>query len=115
MQAFSPRIEARRHVAWLMWLAFLLPMAQVAATWHSLSHDVSGTSESSSEKHAARSSHCDMCIAAAAIIGGGLVTAHPSWATGASSDAAPDVVVITSRAASFVQVYLSRAPPVADA
>ena len=33
MQAFSPRIEARRHVAWLMWLAFLLPMAQVALAW----------------------------------------------------------------------------------
>jgi len=97
-----------------MWLAFLLPLAQVAATWHGLSHEVTSASESSSDKHAPRSSHCDMCIAAAAIVGGGLVSAHPSWTTLALRCALPDIVVITTRAASFAKAYLSRAPPVAD-
>lgn len=38
MHAPPPRTVPQCRLVWLLWLALLLPIAQVTATWHALSH-----------------------------------------------------------------------------
>lgn len=100
-----------RHLAWLLWLALLLPLAQTAAAWHAVQHQAADAAESEGKTSAPHLTHCDLCLAGAAVDAGAppsvslVVTVDaprpsaPAWSGVAEPDAAP-------RAA-----YRSRAPP----
>ena len=108
----SGRLAARRF-GWLVWLGLLLPIAQLAAATHALSHARTATSSrddpTSQVQHFA---HCDLCLTAAAI-GGAAPVSDPAALAMPAFDASPprDVVRVSpALAPSFA--YRSRAPPV---
>lgn len=64
---------AQRRVSWLLALVLLLPLAQMAASWHLLSHAAEEqTSASSDHGDAIHEGHCELCLTAAAVVGGAL-------------------------------------------
>jgi hypothetical protein len=102
------RLAAPR-LAWVLWLAMLLPLAQVAANWHAQSHW--DTERSSSTKDMLANAHCGVCLSAAAVTGGGaastpLAIAHPS-----SRQPAAQFAEAPHGAAPLLRAYESRAPP----
>jgi hypothetical protein len=108
-----PRHISRRQLSWLLWIAFLLPIAQCAATWHNFSHDVSNASEQLEGKHALHPAHCELCSTAAAISGGALLGTPPAWAQSRAHHGVPDAPLAEGRVALLTQAYRSRAPPFA--
>jgi hypothetical protein len=113
MQALRSSIVSRRHFAWLMWLALLLPIAQVAASWHVLSHTAASASESTDEKSAPHQTHCDLCVVAAAVSGGALTAHSPSIPPVALHGELPLASIVVVRVATAIRAYRSRAPPIA--
>lgn len=104
------RLAAPR-LAWVLWLALLLPLAQAAANWHAQSHWDTERSGPTQGKDALAGTHCGVCLSAAAVTGGGaastpLVVAHaaPRQPTAQWPDG-PRWSAPLSRA------YQSRAPP----
>jgi len=113
MSSRSLRAYARRHLPWLLWFALLMPVAQVAAAWHVLSHervDAGGDADSSKALH---TSHCDLCLAAAAVTGGALPGRSPSFLPAAAPHAAPLAEAGGGWLAPPTKAYESRAPPIA--
>jgi len=113
MRAFHIRCGPRRHLAWLLSVALLLPIAQTAATWHVLSvacvdrGDVHG-------KPLSHPLRCDFCLTVAGLGSGA--------ATGAPAPSAHPVALhespasVSSRIVSALPAwaYRSRAPPFAQ-
>jgi len=113
MRAFHIRCGPRRHLAWLLSVALLLPIAQTAATWHVLSvacvdrGDVHG-------KPLSHPLRCDFCLTVAGLGSGA--------ATGAPAPSAHPVALhespasVSSRIVSALPAwaYRSRAPPYAQ-
>jgi hypothetical protein len=106
----SPRIS-RRCLTWLVWLGLLLPVAQVGAAVHALSHARPDASRESDGKQAPQAGHCDLCLIAAAI-GGAAPLAQPATslppAIGLELPQAVSADVLPAEAA---HAYRSRAPP----
>ena len=69
MQSSPLHSFTRRHLAWLLWLMLLLPLAQTAASWHVLSHAASGQTGDDGAQ-AIGQERCDLCLTAAAVLGG---------------------------------------------
>lgn len=109
VQRFN-RLFSRRS-AWLFWFALLLPLAQVAASAHLLSHVHSEASGSNDDQHAIHLEQCDLCLAAVTVAGGAPLD-HPVG-VGSSS---LTVVSLPGRVETFLLTlsalpYQSRAPP----
>jgi hypothetical protein len=105
------RLFAPPRLAWVLWLALLLPLAQAAANWHSHSHWDTERTGSAGGKDALAALHCGVCLNAAAVTGGGatstpLVIAHAPSPQRSAPSPAPSV-----RAAPLLPAYQSRAPP----
>ena len=110
MLALRSRILGRRHLAWLLWLAFLLPLAQGVAAAHAVSHaDVRGDVDGK----ALHGSHCDLCLSAAAVVGGALPGHAPALRVPAAEHEAPQESSIGAWVAAPAHRYRSRAPPFA--
>lgn len=104
----------RRRSVWLLWLALVLPIAQVAASWHSLSHLESETSSNADSQGALPLGHCGLCLTAAAIGGGAPPTDLPAMPPlPVASDEVPQAAFVGVRLAFYEPAYLSRAPPLA--
>jgi len=101
----------RRHMVWLLWLALLLPLAQTAASWHVLSHVDSGQAAEPDEQQSIHQAHCELCLSAAAVIGGAPLATPPATPAlrvlAQAFSAELQGVARTSTAHS----YESRAPP----
>jgi hypothetical protein len=113
MRAILPSSSLRRSVSWLVCLALLLPLAQFAATWHGFSHawqDASGNEDDRQVSHGAR---CDVCLTAAAVSGGALLSTHPSLPVPTVHHGRPEVAAGSIWLASATPAYRSRAPPLA--
>ena len=101
----------QRHMAWLLWLALLLPLAQTAANWHVLSHVNSGQASEPDEQQTIHQAHCELCLSAASLIGGAPLASLPSlfhpraMAEVLAADLRGVISTSTTRA------YESRAPP----
>ena len=108
------RTVSQRRFTWLLWLAMLLPVAQLAASWHVLSHVGSEAGGEAAGKQAAHPTHCDLCLTAAAIAGGALVASLPALLHPAVRHLAPSIAFVGVWLASPVRAYRSRAPPVAS-
>jgi hypothetical protein len=100
-----------RHLVWLLWLVLLLPIAQTAATWHVLSHLHSAQAEEDNRRQATPLDHCDLCLSAAALIGGAPLVSSTHLPEASALHEAPLVqrrgIVLTAPA----RAYESRAPP----
>src|SRR5437764_10334716 len=66
----------RRRLLWSVLLALLLPLAQLAAAAHDLSHARPAIEAGS--KSTPANAHCDLCVVAAAIAGGGAPSSTPT-------------------------------------
>jgi hypothetical protein len=108
------RTVPQRHLVWLLWLVLLLPVAQVTASWHAMSHVAIEAGGASDPQHAPHQNHCELCLTAAAVDGGVPLVASSSLALEAIRHALPRVALVALWVASPAQAYLSRAPPVAS-
>ncbi len=108
------RRSTARRFAWLLWLGLLLPVAQIAAATHALSHASQAGSHDESHPQAPHLVHCDLCLMAAAI-GGAAPAAIPSTLPMVSfEESHPGDVADTPLANATVLAYRSRAPPLAS-
>jgi hypothetical protein len=107
--AFKPHLHC--SLSWLFWLALLLPVAQSAAAWHGYSHVRAESSEREPGKQAPHAAQCDLCLSAAAVIGGALVGRPPGLAILAARHALPQPAATSVWQALPTLAYLSRAPP----
>lgn len=114
MHTHRSRAAPRRRFVWLLWLALLLPSAQVAASWHALSHATLDARSAGDTKHAAQLHHCDLCLTAASIGGGAPAGEPASLKPVALRHELPRFTLITLWVASPARAYLSRAPPFAS-
>ncbi len=110
------RTASQRHLVWLLWLMLLLPAAQVAASWHAVSHSgMNALSDAPGPQHAPHVAHCDLCLTGAAIDSGGAPHAETLLpALAGVRHESPRTALVTVRAASAAHAYLSRAPPIAS-
>ncbi len=103
-----------RSVAWLLWFALLLPVAQAAALWHGVSHAgspgaVVGSGDAA--KHGVGQAPCDACLAAAAVIGGAAPAARLPVAAVPPRQPAPTLSGVAWLLTAAPAAYRSRAPP----
>ncbi len=108
--ARTRRFVARRF-AWLLWLGLLLPVAQLAAATHALSHARLASSRDESNPQSLHLIHCDLCLTAAAIGGAAPAAPAPTMAVASPGSSHPGAVVDAPLAAARVLAYRSRAPP----
>ncbi len=111
MQTLRRNMFSQRHLAWLLWLALLLPLAQSAATWHLLSHVRADQVDTDGGKPAIHLSQCDLCLSAAALAGGAPLRSTPHLPQAMALREAP---VVDSRGIVWLATtpaYHSRAPP----
>jgi hypothetical protein len=105
------RSTLRRGLGWLLGLALLLPMAQLASAWHGVAHLRAEVAADDGGKQAQGAAHCELCLLAAAVGGGALPSLSPSLALPAARHAAPAPEPAALRAAAPALAYRSRAPP----
>jgi hypothetical protein len=114
MHASPLRSTLPRRFAWLLWLGLLLPVAQVAAACHVLSHTADIVSGQADGKQVPHASHCDLCLAAAAIAGGAPFSMPSVFAPPVLGQALPGQGFDDVWLAPPARAYLSRAPPPAS-
>lgn len=116
MRALLPitfsRLVAQRRLGWLLCLALLLPMAQVAASWHELSHLAQDSAASGQERSALHLGHCELCLNAAAVHAAGPLTSPLVWTGPAQHHVLPAAPVVAQASTPLLLAYRSRAPPV---
>ena len=100
-----------RHLAWLLALLLLLPLAQTAASWHLLSQVHTGQSAPSGDDHTIHESHCALCLNAAALTGGALPVQSMATLPIVAPAQAQEVPRAPARLARLQRPYQSRAPP----
>ncbi|MEJ6001428.1 hypothetical protein [Paucibacter soli] len=111
------RISLRPHslhasLAWLLWLAMLLPLAQSTASWHRYSHGVQTGLAQDEGKQAGHAAGCELCLSAAALSGASLPTSKSPLALLALAHALPLPLRAGFGCARPTLAYRSRAPPV---
>ncbi len=114
MHSLRSRIVLQRHFAWLLWLMLLLPVAQVAASWHALTHVSVDAGAARDPQHAPHLAHCDLCLTAAAIDSGAPLAEPLSLKAEVARHELPQTAAIACWVASPARAYLSRAPPIAS-
>ena len=107
----SVRPSTAPRIAWVLWLALLLPLAQAAANWHAQSHWDTERSSSSDGKNALAGAHCGVCLSAAAVTGGGAASTPLAIAHAAPRQPAARWYAAPVVAATISPAYQSRAPP----
>jgi len=103
----------RRCSAWLLWLAFLLPVAQAVAAAHAISHVRPEACQTSIDA-CAQVSSCELCLLGAALAGGAPAGDPPILALPQLRAAPPATVAVASPDSRFDPCYRSRAPPFAS-
>ncbi len=103
-------IVSRRRLAWLLWLALLLPLAQAAGAWHVITHEAERTGSDES-RHGPVHSQCDLCLAANALGTGSLAGEPPAPSFSACPCETPRAHATAARRDPAVNANRSRAPP----
>jgi hypothetical protein len=106
-------------LAWLplLLLLLLLPMAQLAAAWHGLSHggrvaQVGGQSVPAPGDPLSRAGGCDLCLTAAGLHGGALPGVAVAPIRLGARHEAPRAAPAAGRPVPLVPAYRSHAPPI---
>lgn len=110
MRATSPRTASPGRLAWLLWLALLLPLAQAASVAHGAVHAATpgGVGDG---KQAPQDAGCGLCLVAAAVGGGVPAGAPPSLPRATVRHAPPSGSPGVRPGMAAGPVYRSRAPP----
>lgn len=113
MKVFRRLVAFRKPgLAWLLWLAALLPLAQTAALAHAASHGVAVQAAGDDDKALANAAHCDLCLAAAAL-GSGAPAPEPAAPRSVPAvQEAPAFAAPAAPATRTDWAWQSRAPPV---
>jgi hypothetical protein len=111
MHALRHRPAPPRRLAWLLWFALLVPVAQFAAAAHPLSHAAAEARGDADGKRSLHQTHCDLCLVAAAIGGAAPAGEPPAPGVLAPRHAAPTLAPVAVWLARPALAYLSRAPP----
>ena len=111
MRALRPFAAVNHGLAWLVWLALLLPLAHSAAVWHGYAHWVPGAAGYEDDQSAPAAAHCHLCLTAAGVTGGALPAAALGVSLSAARHAAPPAQPRSTWLAPLALAYLSRAPP----
>jgi hypothetical protein len=111
MRALRLPSSLHRSLAWLLWLAMLVPVAQSAAGWHAYSHAASEASGHEDGKPSPRAAHCDLCLNAAGVSSGVLPGVRPSLAVSTARFGLPQAPAASVWLAPSPLAYRSRAPP----
>lgn len=105
---------ARRHLGWLLCLALLLPLAQLAGSAHALSHLPQSTQIAHDEDQGEPAlHHCPLCPLASVVGGGALPPAPASLALAALPAATPAVSADPAPATAPARLFRIRGPPLA--
>ena len=96
-----------RRFLWSLLLALILPLAQVAAAAHEVSHVRTAVSD----KSGVPAPHCDLCAVAAAVTGGGAASQAPVLQHAPAQYEQPLTLAPAPHAGEPVAFFLSRAPP----
>ncbi len=116
MPVTMPLARIRRFAAhrftWLLWLGLLLPVAQLAAAAHALSHVRPASAGDESQPQAPHLVHCDLCLTAAAIGGAAPAAAVAIVFAPTLPSELPAGFIAAPRSVATVLAYRSRAPPV---
>lgn len=104
---------ARRHSALWLWLALLIPVAQLAAQAHVLSHAVAGVQAAAADDGlpALHAGHCDLCPAASALGSAALAGEAQALQHAQARHVAPFHAPHLAWTAPRAWAYRSRAPP----
>lgn len=106
-----PRLSPQRRLAWLLWLALLLPLAHTAAACHAVSHAAGDRQRDGDHAPASVAAPCDLCLMATGLADG----APPCAATAAlwlSSSGAPERwAPLRQPSVPLALAYRSQAPP----
>ncbi|WP_018987774.1 hypothetical protein [Aromatoleum toluclasticum] len=105
------RTAAPRHLAWLLWLALLLPIGQLAAMCHAVTHVSEETSRQAGREKGLPDKACDLCLIAAALGGGGLRGVPPPPPDLTARHEVPQAALDGTWLPLHARAYLSRAPP----
>jgi hypothetical protein len=108
MPSSAFRTLSQRRFAWLLWLVLLLPVAQFAASWHAVSH---AAPDARDTQHAPHLTHCDLCLASAAIGSGAPADQPAAVVLESLRHALPQAALYAVWVAAPAKGYLSRAPP----
>ena len=111
MDSAALRAFLRNRSAWLLALVLLLPLAQIFAAWHVISHAQAEDVVSADGSFAVHQKVCNVCLTAAAITGGALPSNLVDSVQVTVSGAAPWSNPPQLWFASSVRAYESRAPP----
>jgi hypothetical protein len=114
MLTLHPRVFLQRRFGWLLWLALLMPVAQLGAAWHAISHSRPDTTGEADGKPALPHAHCDLCLVAAALGSAAPAGEPPLVAHLAVRHAMPRVDAGSVWTAPSARAYESRAPPFAQ-
>lgn len=101
----------RHSVAWLLWLALLVPLAQSAAMAHGYSHVRTEASDYRDSDQAPQANHCALCLTAAALAGGPVLAGESKLLLVAGSDSVPREGATSVWQGLPKLGYRSRAPP----
>ena len=108
-QHFRPLIAPR--LAWVLWLAMLLPLAQLAGNWHAQSHWDTERSSAPRNKDALAGAHCGVCLTFAAVTGGGAASTPLAIEHAPARQPAAQLPDGPRWSAPLLRAYESRAPP----
>lgn len=111
MLTLQSKLLTRRHLMWLLWLVLLLPVAQVAASWHVLSHVNSQPLPENDNRQAIHHAQCDLCLSAAALVSGAPPVSEAAAPTSPALHQAVLTVAPTVLWRLATPAYHSRAPP----
>ena len=105
---------SKGHLAWLLGILLLMPLAQTAAAWHLISHAQSQASEKRGPQSTTTvSDFCELCQVAAATTGGLLPTLVTVSAAAAAPCGVPQFTCQTAATPPLRLPYAIRAPPFA--
>lgn len=102
---------ARRRLRWLLWLAMVLPAAQLASAVHAFSHLRDPVQTQRGDPDLAHLQHCPICPVAAVVGAGGLPSTPPGILLDLAPAAAPVAAPADRIALAPPRFYASRAPP----
>jgi hypothetical protein len=111
MMTLSHPHLTRRRLALLLWLVLLLPLGQMAATVHMLSHVHSGQADGDEGTQGLHEDHCDQCATAATLIAGAPVATTPVLPSVTARHEAALIALLEIVWSAPARAYNSRAPP----
>ncbi len=89
----------------------VLPLAQLAGASHLLSHSAAQAAGEADSKQALHQVQCELCVTAAAVVGGALATHAPVLGHLALPQRTPQDFLASAPSAGNAAAYASRAPP----